>query len=44
MELEVFDIIVFVTGIIIGFAGALTFRALSKKSAHDKKSICPVPQ
>lgn len=36
MELEVFDIIVFVTGIIVGFAGALIFRALSKKSALDK--------
>ncbi|MBM6549869.1 hypothetical protein [Marinomonas ostreistagni] len=36
MELEVFDIIVFVTGIIVGFAGALVFRAVSKKSASDK--------
>tara|TARA_Y100000310_G_scaffold300584_1_gene336382 strand:- start:7 stop:450 length:444 start_codon:yes stop_codon:yes gene_type:complete len=35
MELEVFDIIVFVTGIILGFVGALAFRALSKKNAHD---------
>lgn len=36
MELEVFDIIVFVTGIIVGFVGALIFRALSKKSTNDK--------
>ncbi|MCO4786450.1 MAG: DUF1043 domain-containing protein [Marinomonas atlantica] len=36
MELEVFDIIVFVTGIIIGFAGALIFRSLSKKGSSDK--------
>lgn len=36
MELEVFDIIVFVTGIIVGFGGALIFRAFSKKNALDK--------
>ncbi|SBS27325.1 hypothetical protein MAQ5080_00787 [Marinomonas aquimarina] len=38
MELEVFDIIVFVTGIIAGFVGALIFRAMSKKSSNDKHS------
>ena len=36
MELEVFDIIVFVTGIILGFAAALIFRALGKKGAMAK--------
>ena len=35
MELEVFDIIVFVTGIILGFAGALLFRAVTKKGRLD---------
>lgn len=36
MELEVFDIIVFVTGIIVGFAGALIFRSISNKGASNK--------
>ncbi|RDL45788.1 DUF1043 domain-containing protein [Marinomonas piezotolerans] len=35
MELEVFDIIVFVTGIIVGLAAALIFRAVSKKAAME---------
>lgn len=36
MELEVFDIIVFVTGIIAGFVAAFVFRALGKKGALAK--------
>lgn len=38
MEFEVIDIIVFVTGIILGFVAALAFKSMSQRSSQLKSS------